>query len=39
MQSNGTARRAPFTSILTLGWSPAQERFVGTWISGRQTHK
>lgn len=37
-ESTGTARGAPFTSILTLGWDPVEERFVGTWISGRQTH-
>lgn len=37
-ESSGTVRGTPFTSILTLGWNPAQERFVGTWISGRQTH-
>lgn len=37
-ESTGTARGTPFTSILTLGWDPSRERFVGTWISGRQTH-
>lgn len=26
------------TSILTLGWNPAEEEFVGTWISSMQTH-
>jgi len=28
----------PSTSILTLGYDPAEERFVGTWISTMQTH-
>jgi hypothetical protein len=37
-ESTGIARGAPFTSILTLGYDPAEARFVGTWISGRQTH-
>jgi hypothetical protein len=37
-ESTGVAGGAPFTSILTLGYDPFEERFVGTWISGRQTH-
>lgn len=28
----------PTTSILTLGYDPAEERFVGTWIDSMQTH-
>lgn len=28
----------PFTSIFTVGYNPAEEQFVGTWISSRQTH-
>lgn len=37
-ESTGSAEGAPFTSILTLGYVPSEEGFVGTWISGRQTH-
>jgi len=37
-ESTGTSRGAPFTSILTLGYDPSEGHFVGTWISGRQTH-
>lgn len=37
-ETTGTARGAPFTSILTLGYDPSEGHFVGTWISGRQTH-
>jgi hypothetical protein len=37
-ESSGTARGAPFTSILTLGYDDFAERFIGTWISGRQAH-
>ena len=28
----------PFTSILTLGYDPAQGKFVGSWIDTIQTH-
>jgi len=28
----------PFTSILTLGYDPGKEAFVGTWIDSMQTH-
>lgn len=28
----------PVTSILTLGYDPVEERFIGTWISSMQTH-
>lgn len=37
-EGTGTAAGAPFTSILTLGFDPFEGQFVGTWISGRQTH-
>ena len=38
-ESPGTAPRGdPVTSILTLGHDPAEDRFVGTWISSMQSH-
>lgn len=38
-ESSGTTPGGdPVTSILTLGWNPAEEEFVGTWISSMQTH-
>lgn len=38
-ESTGTAPGGePVTSILTLGYDPSRERFVGTWISSMQTH-
>ena len=38
-ESTGTAPGGdPVTSILTLGHDPAEERFVGTWISSMQSH-
>ena len=27
-----------FTSLMTLGYDPAQEAFVGTWVDSMQTH-
>lgn len=39
VESTGTAPGGqPVTSILTLGYDPGEERFVGTWISSMQTH-
>jgi hypothetical protein len=38
-ESSGTTPGGdPVTSILTLGWNPAEEAFLGTWISSMQTH-
>jgi hypothetical protein len=38
-ESTGTAPDGqPFTSILTLGYDPAREQFVGTWIDSMQQH-
>lgn len=37
-ERTGTAGGAPFTAVLTLGYDPIEEQFIGTWISGRQTH-
>jgi len=28
----------PFTSLLTLGYDPARDCFVGTWVDSMQTH-
>jgi hypothetical protein len=36
-ESSGVLGDQPFTSILTLGYDPAEERFVGTWISSMQS--
>lgn len=38
-ESTGNAPHGqPVTSIRTLGYDPAEERFVGTWISSMQSH-
>lgn len=38
-ETTGTAPGGqPVIAILTLGHDPAEERFVGTWISSMQTH-
>lgn len=37
-ESTGPLGDGTVTSILTLGYDPAEERFVGTWISSMQTH-
>lgn len=38
-ESDGTAPNGQeVTSIRTLGYSPVEERFVGTWISSLQSH-
>jgi hypothetical protein len=38
-ESEGIAANGrPFTSILTLGYDPHEERFVGTWIDSMQAH-
>jgi hypothetical protein len=37
-ESRGTAGPRSFTWILTLGYDPAQERFVATWIDSMQSH-
>lgn len=37
-ESSGAVGDRSFTSILTLGYDPAEERFVGTWISSMQSH-
>lgn len=38
--SEGSAKMdgQPFTSLLTLGYDPAQGCFVGTWVDTMQTH-
>lgn len=38
--SEGSAQMndQPFTSLLTLGYDPAQGCFVGTWVDTMQTH-
>jgi len=37
-EGTGALGDQTFTSILTLGYDPAEERFVGTWIDSMQTH-
>jgi hypothetical protein len=37
-EGKATFDGSPFTSILTLGYDPAKEAFVGTWIDTMQTH-
>jgi hypothetical protein len=37
-ESTRSVRGQLFTSILTLGYDPFNERFVGTWIDSMQTH-
>jgi len=38
-ESRGTTSAGvPFTGILTLGYDPAREEFVATWIDSAQTH-
>ncbi|GEM_PF-268828 len=38
-ESTGTTSAGvPFTGILTLGYDPAREEFVATWIDSAQTH-
>ncbi len=37
-ESTAAPDEQPFTSILTVGYDPSREQFVGTWISSRQTH-
>lgn len=29
---------APFTSLMTLGYDPSKQLFVGTWVDSMQTH-
>jgi hypothetical protein len=37
-EGSATYGGAPFTSIMTLGYDPKQEAFVGTWIDTMQPH-
>jgi len=37
-EGRATFGDTPFTSILTLGYDPSKEAFVGTWIDTMQTH-
>jgi len=37
-EGSATFAGEPFTSILTLGWDPDQDAFVGTWIDSMQPH-
>lgn len=37
-EGTGALGDRTFTSILTLGYDPVEQRFVGTWIDSMQTH-
>ncbi len=37
-EQNASMMGTPITSIMTLGYDPQKEAFVGTWIDSMQTH-
>ena len=38
MEGHAMVGETPLTTLLTLGYDPDQEAFVGTWIDSMQTH-